>query len=188
MSLPRKQIFLSGSQISYTLKRFRRSKCVRLSVSRDRALLVTAPTRTPLFFIESVLKRHEEWILGSFAKFLSAFPVTASSKRSEYREHKEKARVLVTERLDFWNTRFGFRFGRVSIRNTKTRWGSCSKKGNLNFSYKLALLPIDLADYIVVHELCHLKEFNHSKNFWNLVSSAVPDYRERKKRLRQYPL
>ena len=68
------------------------------------------------------------------------------------------------------------RFNKINIKNQKTRWGSCSKKGNLNFNYKIALLPQHLADYIIVHELCHLGEFNHSRSFWNLVAKVFPEY------------
>jgi len=77
---------------------------------------------------------------------------------------------------------YNFKINRISIKNTKSRWGSCSKKGNLNFSYKIALLSKDLADYVIVHELCHLGEFNHSKRFWKLVSLTIPNYLELKNR------
>lgn len=106
-------------------------------------------------------------------------------KRSEYLKYKEVARELVRNRLEYWNQFYNFKFGRVAIRNTKTRWGSCSKRGNLNFSYKLALLPAHLSDYVIVHELCHLGEFNHSQKFWNLVEEAIPDYKEKVKELKK---
>ena len=87
-------------------------------------------------------------------------------------------------RLTHWNQFYGFTFGRVTIKNHKSRWGSCSKKGNLNFNYKIALLPSELADYIIVHELCHLGEFNHSSRFWALVAKAIPNHRVLRARLR----
>jgi predicted metal-dependent hydrolase len=94
----------------------------------------------------------------------------------EYLKLKEYARDLVMKRLEKFNQIYGFKYNAVAIRNQKTRWGSCSSKGNLNFNYKIVLLPPRHADYIIVHELCHLKEFNHSKRFWNLVSKTFPDY------------
>ncbi len=103
-----------------------------------------------------------------------------------YQKHKEEARILITERILFWNTFYKFSYGRVSIRNQKTRWGSCSSKGNLNFSYRLVFLPMHLVDYIVVHELCHLKEFNHSENFWSLIERELPNYRKSKDELKAY--
>lgn len=102
----------------------------------------------------------------------------------KYLLHKESARKLVHERLEYFNQFYGFKYNKVAIRNQKTRWGSCSKRGNLNFSYKLALLPPHLADYIIVHELCHLKEFNHSQAFWDLVAQQFLDHKELRKKLK----
>lgn len=102
---------------------------------------------------------------------------------ARYVKDKEAARKLIHERLAYWNTFYNYSYGRVSIKDTKSRWGSCSKKGNLNFSYKLIHIPPDLADYVVVHELCHLGEFNHSQKFWNLIARTTPDYKERRNRL-----
>jgi len=177
-------ICLGTEKIPYTLKRYRRSKRVRLSISGERALTVTAPKATPFYFIEKVLQEKEEWILKTLKYFEGLpKPVSLGSGRKLYEKHKEEARQLVSLRLCHWNQFYGLSWGRVSIRDQKTRWGSCSKKGNLNFSYKLALLPEELSDYVIVHELCHLKEFNHSKNFWDLVARVIPDHKERRKAL-----
>lgn len=97
--------------------------------------------------------------------------------RWDYKKYKEDARGLVHEKIRELNAHYGFRVGRVAIRNTKSRWGSCSKQGNLNFNYKILFLPSHIADYIIVHELCHLKEFNHSANFWNLVAELAPNHK-----------
>lgn len=105
--------------------------------------------------------------------------------RKEYLKHKEAARKLVYERLEYFNQFYGFTYSRVAIRNQKTRWGSCSKRGNLNFSYRLALLPPHHADYIIVHELCHLGEFNHSPAFWALVEQQVSEHREIRRQLKK---
>ena len=104
--------------------------------------------------------------------------------REHYAKHREAARALVHARLAHYNQLYGYRFGKVFIRNTRSRWGSCSSRGNLNFNYKVALLPLELADYIVVHELCHLAEFNHSPKFWALVERTMPEHRRLRKALR----
>lgn len=109
------------------------------------------------------------------------FKITRNKKHSlidknRYQKHKSEARSLVEEKLLKYNKFYNFKYNRVSIRDQKTRWGSCSKKGNLNFNYKLMFLPEDLADYIIVHELCHLKEFNHSSSFWKEVALVFPNY------------
>lgn len=104
--------------------------------------------------------------------------------RREYLLHKEKARKLVGDMLARFNAHYGHEYKRVAIRATKSRWGSCSRAGNLNFNYRLALLPEELVEYVVVHELCHLREFNHSASFWSLVEQTIPDWRERRARLK----
>ena len=99
-------------------------------------------------------------------------------KNKNYLKYKIVALELAQRRLEYFNTFYNLKYNKIVIRNQKTRWGSCSKRGNLNFNYKIALLPEKMADYIIVHELCHLAEFNHSKNFWNLVAMQIPDYKE----------
>ena len=106
-------------------------------------------------------------------------PRATKAERAHFEAHKERARILVHERLVYWNQFYKLSFNRVAIRNQGTRWGSCSTKGNLNFNYRLALLPLELVDYVVVHELCHLKHFNHGADFWNHVGHTIPDYKER---------
>jgi len=86
------------------------------------------------------------------------------------------------------NRFYGFKIGSVAIRNQKTRWGSCSGKGNLNFNYKVMFLPKEFADYIIVHEICHIKEMNHSIDFWNLVGISIPDYRRIRRELKKYKI
>lgn len=102
----------------------------------------------------------------------------------EYTAKKRAARLLVLDLLEKVNKIYNFEYGQVAIRNQKTRWGSCSSQGNLNFNYKIVDLPPRLAEYIVVHELCHLKEMNHAASFWNLVAVAMPDYKEARKELK----
>jgi predicted metal-dependent hydrolase len=108
--------------------------------------------------------------------------------RGDYLKYKSTARALVLSRLEYFNQFYNFKYNSVRIKNQKTRWGSCSKKGNLNFSYKLALLSPWQADYIIVHELCHLGEFNHSQKFWALVAQTIPDYKKIRQELKRVNL
>ncbi len=105
--------------------------------------------------------------------------------QKKFLELKEVARTMATERLEFYNQHYKFKYGRISIRNQTTRWGSCSTKGNLNFNYRIATLSPELLDYIVVHELCHIGQFNHSQKFWDLVGETIPEYVELQKKLKK---
>jgi predicted metal-dependent hydrolase len=101
-----------------------------------------------------------------------------------YARHKEQARAVIGARLAFFNAHYGHAVRRVFIKNSKSRWGSCSSAGNLNFNYKLLFLPPEVADYVVVHELCHLRHFNHGPEFWALVAQVLPNHKELRKALR----
>ena len=110
--------------------------------------------------------------------------VSLKGRKKEYLQYREMARALARERAGHFARAYGFSFRKIFIRNQKSRWGSCSKSGNLNFHYKIALMPSRIADYIIVHELCHLAEFNHSKKFWELVARTIPDHKRIRKELR----
>lgn len=97
---------------------------------------------------------------------------------------RKAARPIIYLKVEAYARRLGVTYGRVSIKEQKSRWGSCSSKGNLNFNWKLVLAPPEILDYVVVHELCHLKEMNHSPAFWELVEQIVPDYKEKRKWLK----
>lgn len=127
-------------------------------------------------------------------KIIKSLKVKQKTKREiennkKYIEHKETTRKIVTEKLELYRefykeNGYELNYNRVAIRDQKSRWGSCSSKANLNFNYRLALIPLHLAEYVVVHELCHLKEMNHAKSFWELVSIAMPNYGELKEELK----
>ena len=97
---------------------------------------------------------------------------------AEIRELADQALDYIPGRVEYFSAMVGVQYGRITIRNQKTRWGSCSGKGNLNFNCLLMLTPPEVIDYVVVHELCHRKEMNHSKAFWDEVERILPDYRQ----------
>ena len=98
----------------------------------------------------------------------------------------DRAKELINDSVRYWAPKIGVKYGRVAIKDQKTRWGSCSSKGNLNFNRRLAAAPGPVKDYVVIHELCHLIEMNHSKKFWNEVSRFCPDHRDHRKWLRMH--
>jgi predicted metal-dependent hydrolase len=108
----------------------------------------------------------------------------ARAGSAKYAEAKAAARALAHARLAHYNQHYGFSYAKVFIRNQKTRWGACSSRGNLGFNYRIAYLPEHLADYIIVHELCHLGQFNHSPAFWELVAKTIPNHKALRHELR----
>lgn len=98
-----------------------------------------------------------------------------------YVTHRTRALELAHAKIAKFNTTYQFAVNKVSVKNQKTRWGSCSAKGNLNFNYRIALLPEHLSDYVIVHELCHLGVFNHSAAFWQLIEKTIPNWRSIKR-------
>ncbi len=123
------------------------------------------------------MKRREK-------KFEGALKLPKGNK-ANLKIYKAAALGLVENKMEEFNKFYGFQYKKITIRNTSSRWGSASKKGNLSFNYRIAMLPPELADYLVVHELCHLKEMNHSPNFWALVAKSIPDYKKTRKDLRR---
>ncbi len=102
------------------------------------------------------------------------------------RWYRREARRLITESVEREAARLGFAFRAIAIRDQQTRWGSCSRRGTLSFNWRLAIAPSEVRAYVVIHELCHLRELNHSKAFWQLVATAMPSWQEHKRWLREY--
>ena len=180
---------LNYKNIGYSVRISRRARRVRVSVGCDSAVVVTLPFGFRETAAENFIKQKFNWIIKSlnyFARFKHQ-PVVISH-RGDYLKYKQQALELAKNKVGQWNGFYGFSYNRISIKNQKTRWGSCSKKGNLNFNYKIVHLPEKLTDYLIVHELCHLKEMNHSKNFWNLVAQTIPDYRNLRRELHNFSI
>ncbi|HHU32947.1 MAG: M48 family metallopeptidase [Zhaonellaceae bacterium] len=95
--------------------------------------------------------------------------------------YKEEAKKVLNERVKFFALQEGIAYQKVKITSASRRWGSCSSKGNLNFTWKLVMTPLDIIDYVVVHELCHLEFLNHSREFWAKVERIMPDYKLKQK-------
>ncbi len=182
-----KTIKLNNQKINYQLKTSSRTKNMRLSIYGDGRIIVTKPYFVSKNIIEKFIVAKSDWIISKLKQIISIQPkiiLKPEESKKRYNLYKEPARRLIEDRIKRLNKFYGFTYNHISIRNQTTRWGSCSKSGNLNFNYKLIFLPEKMIDYIIVHELCHLKEFNHSKRFWNLVSQAIPDYLDIKQNLK----
>lgn len=171
-------------KFSYTLRESKRAKRVRLAVYCNGSVVVTSPFGVRQSIIDKFVSDKMQWIMEK-VRFLNNIKgkEIRTLSHDDYLKYKDEVFVLVEKRVEFYNKIYGYSFNKIYIKNQKTRWGSCSKKGNLNLNYKILFLPEDLRDYIIVHEICHLKELNHSQKFWNLVVKVFPEYSRIKKEL-----
>ena len=161
-------------------------KTLALEITEEGMLKVRAPYRISEEEIRRFVKTKESWIfkhLKRIEETKAEQPEPLSSEEIE--KLVQKALQVLPEKVEHYARIIGVTYGRITIRNQKTRWGSCSSKGNLNFNCQLMRLPEELQDYVVVHELCHRKEMNHSSDFWKEVEHIMPDYQERRARLKQ---
>ena len=166
-----------------TVKRSARSKGIRIAVHVDGAVVVTASTLLSEHKITEFVEKHTDWIQNKVQK-ASRRTVLRISK-GDVADLKIRARDIAAARLEYFNRHYRYNYKTIRIGAQKSRWGSCSSgTGTISFNYKIAVLPLHLADYIIVHELCHLGEMNHSKRFWDLVVQTIPDYMACRKELR----
>lgn len=178
--------FEESDGIKVKISRNVRSKRIRLSILNNGTVLLTRPFYVTEKSALSFLNENIDWIKKKIReKKENTHPDIAIYDRDHYLQYKEKARVVVKEKVIYWSKFYNIGFNKISIRNQKRRWGSCSSKGNLNFNYKMFFLKEELQDYLVVHELCHLKHMDHSGAFWREVAKAVPDHKEKARSLRR---
>ncbi len=182
----KKEITLKNEKIKYILKQSRRARRMRLAVYSGGSFVVTIPHGMGLKKAENFILQKAEWVLEKIKIMVRKEPNGIFQRRSrkEYLKLKSAAYTLAENKVKEFNKFYGFKYNRIAIRNQKTRWGSCSEKGNLNYNYKILLLPEKYADYIIVHEICHLKELNHSQKFWDLVGKTIPEHKKITKELR----
>lgn len=183
--LSRKIVKIKNRKFEYKLWRRRGTRSMRLAIYPNGNFLVTAPRWYPLYAINRFIEEKSEWIFGKLDKI--DFETIQAIKKEENRKYqagKESAKNHIQTKIKTFNRHYNFSYNRISVKNQRTCWGSASRKGNLNFNYKIIDLSEDLQDYIIVHELCHLKELNHSHKFWELVEKTMPDYKNLRNKLR----
>ena len=165
-------------------------KTVSIQVNSDLSVTVRAPYSASEKDIEEILKKKEAWIsrhIEKIKKTKERFEAEPTEKltREKVIALAEEALKVIPERVEYFAKVIGVTYGKITVRNQKTRWGSCSSKGNLNFNCLLMLAPPEVLDYVVVHELCHRKQMNHSKAFWLEVEKVLPNYKEVRKWLKE---
>lgn len=174
-----------GQGVVCVMKKSRRARRLRIVVARDGSVRVTLPLFVSYRYGKDFIESQATWIRHKKKTATHRSPsLLDRGDDNEYRMKRETARQVVTKRVYHFTKVYAVSWQRISIRNQKTRWGSCSRRGGLSFNYRLLFLPPHLRDYVIVHELCHLLEFNHSPHFWQLVAKAFPDYKELRRELR----
>ena len=170
--------------ITYQWIRSRR-KTIAIQIDREGQVIVRTPYGITKRQVEEFLDEKKDWILQTRQRVEKRKTEQIPISEEVRREGIERAKRIFPERTAYFAKRMGVDYGRITIREQKTRWGSCNSKGNLNFNWKLVLLDPELLDYVVVHELAHRREMNHSAAFWKVVEVELPDYRERRARLKE---
>ena len=158
--------------MDYTIIRSDR-KSIAIHITRNGNVEV----RAPYFVSEKRIREFAESKADWVAKKLQSIPQLPPFTQKQLQEFAAQAKNILPQRAGYYAKILGVQFHRITVRSQRSRWGSCSQKGNLNFNCLLALAPPEILDYVVVHELCHLREMNHSPRFWALVESVLPDCR-----------
>lgn len=172
---------------------YSRRTTMGLEVRPDGTVAARVPMGTADKPLMAFVGERRQWIVEKWFLMEKRRQVMESRPPADYeenpsleRQYRELARGRITERVRYYAAQMEVSYGRISIRAAKTRWGSCSAGGNLNFHWKLVLMPPEVLDYVVVHELAHRKEMNHSYRFWKVVEKVLPDYRQTREWLKQH--
>lgn len=178
---------LALEKFEYIIKKSRRTT-ISVQITSDQKLLVKAPAYTSIKEVEEFLREKRDWII----KQINRTKVTSQQAAQmgilsdkEIRKLKRDAKKIIPERVEYYAKLSGITYNRIFIRLQKSRWGSCSVEGNLNFNALLALMPLEVLDSVVVHELCHRRHMDHSKAFYDEVLKIFPDYKKWDKWLKQ---
>lgn len=156
-----------------------------LRVAEDRSVTVRAPYGLAASEADRFVENHREWILSRFQEYEKLRRLRPVYGEEERKAGKAAAKRILEEKCRRYSKVLGVTYGTVSVREQKTRWGSCSARGNLSFNWKLALMPEEIQDYLVVHELAHRLQMNHGPEFWAVVAGVIPDYKERRNWLKK---
>jgi predicted metal-dependent hydrolase len=164
----------------YQLKASLKAKHLRIEIYPGGKVVVTKPARISFNHAKAFVRSKTNWITKK---------ILQQKNRKLIPQHtlsKKEVLNFVHSRIEIYNSHYHFQIGKVSIKDNKSLWGSCSRRRNLNFNQRIASLPLEQVDYIITHELCHLQEFNHSLKFWALVSQTMPDHKKIRRELKNY--
>ena len=162
---------------------YSKRKTVSISVNKN-GVIIKAPIGTDKKTIEALLKKHSNWIEKHIILQKKKEALTSGLTEDDIKDLKKKAKVYLKEKTDYYAKVMGLKYGRITITSAQKRFGSCSSEGNISYSYRLMLYPEAAREYVVVHELAHLKEMNHSSKFYAIIAKVLPDYKIRKRLLK----
>ena len=165
-------------------------KSIGISVKPGGQIIIRAPRLLPQAAILTFVYQKTNWILSAYETQKDKQSPNANIPKDHTtlaleKRYRDAAKEYIPKRVEFYHSLTGGTYHKITIRDQKTRWGSCSSGGTLSFNYRLMLAPPRVLDYVVVHELCHLTYMNHSKDFWNKVASILPDYKDYRKWLKE---
>lgn len=172
---------------------YSRRRTLGLEIKADGRVYARVPQGLPNQAVMDFIKERQDWIVQKWFMIEEKRSKKESGPQPDYVQnpgletvYKKKARQQLESRAAYFASVMGVSYNRIAIRSAKTRWGSCSAQGNLNFHWKLILMPPEVLDYVVVHELAHRKEMNHSARFWAEVEKVLPDYKKRRRWLKEF--
>jgi len=184
-----KEIKIQDKDLKYNIKKSRRARYMRLTVYCNGNIVATVPSCFSPEILENFILERSRWIFKKLEYYRNHQELGESIFEKygaeEYKKFKKEALQLADRKLQGYRAIYGLHYKKISIRNQRSRWGSCSRNGNLCFNFRIVFLPEELIDYIIVHELCHLREFNHSPRFWRLVEKTIPNYKEMRREIRR---
>lgn len=179
-----RELLHNNHRVEYIVRKTSRAKRYSITVHPGPRIIATAPFRASQKGVQRFVQHHADWVVHAASSIAQQPLITPFGKtRKEYEYWKETARTAITQAVKEINKHYEFSYNRISIRNQKSCWGSCSNKQNLNFNYRLLFMPDELLRYVVAHELCHLEYLNHSQQFWQRVEETVPQYKQLRKKL-----
>lgn len=184
---------VNGVSIPYNLIKSSRRRSISIRIDIGGKMTVRSPYFVSKGMVERFLFEKQDWIYKHYVEAVRKksddgdlrSPIRANEDVTLVNKHKKYARNIFEARVTYFQQFTGGTYNSISIRDQKTRWGSCSGRGNLSFNWRLILAPPEILDYVVVHELCHLTYMNHSKEFWGLVGKVLPNYKDSRKWLKE---
>lgn len=159
-------------------------KSIAITISREQEVIVRVPKKTANKEITKIVEAHRDWIETHLEKAKLSAAAHPEPTEEERRRYIEYARTYLPKRIEYFGSLMGLKPSGLTITGAVTRYGSCSPKNRLCFSWRLMRYPDDIIDCVVVHELAHIKHKNHGKDFYALINSIMPDYAQRKKQLK----